>query len=156
MQTHHKWISVSPTKLQSNLTARKPLLYYNHTGKLWKKHSAITVRSSIKTIILVSKSLKKKTLRIWPHPLGNCLLLDPLSIGTSDALCGGKYKPHPGMEGNSFHFLMNLCRYTCNSCCSHCIIFSLNFLNSLLLLNVHVFSADTKHERRFKITSVNW
>ena len=34
--------------------------------------------------------------------------------------------------------------------------FSLNFLNSLLLLNVQVFSADTKQERHFKITSVNW
>ena len=96
-----------------------------HTGKLWKKHSAITVnvRSSIKTIILVSKSLEKKTLRIWPHPLGNCLLLDPLPIGISDALRGGKYKPHPGMEGNSFYFLMNLCRYTCNSSWSHCKFF---------------------------------
>ena len=96
-----------------------------HTGKLWKKHSAITVnvRSSIKTIILVSKFLERKTLRIWPHPLGNCLLLDPLPTGISDAFCGRKYKPHPGMEGNSFHFLMNLCRYTCNSSCSHCKFF---------------------------------
>ena len=35
--------------------------------------------------------------------------------------------------------------------------FSLNFLNSLLLLHVlHVFSADTKQERHFKKTSVNW
>ena len=34
--------------------------------------------------------------------------------------------------------------------------FSLNFLNSSLLLNVHIFFADTKHERHFKITSVNW
>ena len=34
--------------------------------------------------------------------------------------------------------------------------FSLNFLKSSLLLNVHVFSADTKHERHFKISSVNW
>ena len=52
-----------------------------HTGKLRKKHSAITVnvRSSIKTIILVLfKVPGKKTLRIWPHSLGNCLLLDPL------------------------------------------------------------------------------
>ena len=63
------------------------------------------------------------------------------------------------MEGNSFHFLMNLCRMV-----HTCIViapgvtasFSLNFLNSLSLLNVHVFSADTKHERHFKITSVNW
>ena len=97
-----------------------------HTGKLWKKHSAITVnvRSSIKTIILVSfKVPGKKTLRIWPHPLGNCLLLDPLPIGISDALCGGKYKPHPGMEGNGFHFLTNLCRYTCNNSWGHCKFF---------------------------------
>ena len=95
------------------------------TGKPWKKHWAITVnvKSSIKTIIIVSKSLEKKTLRIWPHPLGNCLLLDPLPIGISDALHWGKYKPHPGMEGNSFHFLMNLCRYTCNSSWSHCKFF---------------------------------
>ena len=66
----------------------------HHTGKLWKKHSAITVnvRSSIKTIILVSfKVPGKKTLRIWPHSLGNCLLLDPLPTGISDALRGGKY-----------------------------------------------------------------
>ena len=97
-----------------------------HTGKLWKKHSAITVnvRSSIKTIILVSfKVPGKKTLRIWPHSLGNCLLLDPLPTGISDALRGGKYKPHPGVEGNSFNFLMNLCRYTCNSYWSHCKFF---------------------------------
>ena len=73
-----------------------------------KKHSAITVnvRSPIKTIIFVSKSLERKTLRIWPHPLGNCLLLDPLPTGISDALSGRKYKPHPGMDE---------CRYTCNS-----------------------------------------
>ena len=130
-----------------------------HTGKLWKKHSAITVnvRSSIKTIILVSfKVPGKKTLRIWPHSLGNCLLLDPLPTGISDALRGGKYKPHPGVEDNSFHFLMNLCRYACNIAPRVTASFSLNFLNSLLLLNVHVFSADTKHERHFKITSVNW
>ena len=130
-----------------------------HTGKLWKKHSAITVnvRSSIKTIILVSfKVPGKKTLRIWPHSLGNCLLLDPLPTGISDALRGGKYKPHPGVEDNSFHFLMNLCRYACNIAPGVTASFSLNFLNSLLLLNVHVFSADTKHERHFKITSVNW
>ena len=129
-----------------------------HTGKLWKKHSAITVnvRSSIKTIILVSKSLEKKTLRIWPHPLGNCLLLDPLPTGISDTFCGRKYKPHPSMEGNNFHFLMNQCRYTCNSSDPGITAsFCLNFLNSLLLLNVHVFSADTKHERHFNITSVN-
>ena len=136
-------------------TCRLPV---SQTGKLWKKHSAITVnaRSSIKTIILVSKSIEKKALRIWPHPLGNCLLLDPLPIGISDALRGGKYKPHPGVEDNSFHFLMNLCRYACNIAPGVTASFSLNFLNSLLLLNVHVFSADTKHERHFKITSVNW
>ena len=116
----------------------------------------LNVRSSIKTIILVSKSLEKKTLRICPHPLGNCLLLDPLPIGISDALRGGKYKPHPGVEDNSFHFLMNLCRYACNMAPGVAARFSLNFLNSSLLLNVHVFSADTKHERHFKITSVNW
>ena len=97
-----------------------------HTGKLRKKHSAITVnvRSSIKTIILVLfKVPGKKTLRIWPHSLGNCLLLDPLPTGISDALRRGKYKPHPGVEGNSFNFLMNLCRYTCNSYWSHCKFF---------------------------------
>ena len=65
---------------------------------------------------------------------------------------GGEYKPHPGVEDNSFHFLINLCGYTCNIAPG----VTLNFLNSLLLLNVHVFSADTKHERHFKITSVNW
>ena len=27
-----------------------------------------------------SKSLEKKTLRIWPHSLGNCLLLDPFPL----------------------------------------------------------------------------
>ena len=132
----------------------------NHTGiKLWKKHSPITVnvRSSIKTIILVSKSLEKKTLRICPHPLGNCLLLDPLPIGISDALRGGKYKPHPGVEGNSFNFLMNLCRYTCNSSWSHCKFFLKLFKQFWsLVLDVHVFSADTKHEKHLKITSVNW
>ena len=104
-------------------TCRLPVY---QTGKLWKKHSAITVnaRSSIKTIILVSKSIEKKALRIWPHPLGNCLLLDPLPIGISDALCGGNYnKPHPGMESNGFHFLMNLCRYTCNNSWGHCKFF---------------------------------
>ena len=60
------------------------------------------------------------------------------------------------MEGNNFHFLMNL------NAGIHVIApgvtasFSLNVLNSLLLLNVHVFSADTNHEKHFKITSVNW
>ena len=104
-----------------------------HTGKLWSiQLQLLNVRSSIQTIILTSKSLEKKTLRIWPHPLGNCLLLNPLPTGISDAFCGGKYKPHPGMEGNSFHFLMNLCRYTCNSSSSPGVTasFYLNFLNS--------------------------
>ena len=113
-----------------------------HTSKLWKKHSAITVnvRSSIKTIILVSKSLEKKTLRIWPHPLGNCLLLDPLPTGISDALRGGKYKPHPGVEGNSFHFLMNLCRYTCNSSWSHCKFFLKLFKQFIIVKSTCIFS----------------
>ena len=138
----------------------EPMTFILDTCRLYNVESCektitVNVRSSIKTIIFVSKSLGKKTVRIWPHPPGNCLLLDPLPIGISDALRGGKYKPHPGMEGNSFHFLMNLCRYTCNSSWSHCKFF-LKLFNSLLLLNVHVFSADTKHERHFKITSVNW
>ena len=66
---------------------------------------------------------KKKTLRIWPQPLGNCLLFDPSPNGISDALRGGKCKPHPRVEGNSFHFLMNLSRYTCNCSWSHCKFF---------------------------------
>ena len=59
------------------------------------------------------------------------------------------------MEGNSFHFLMNL------NAGIHVIApgvtasFSLNLINSLMLLKVHVFSADSKHEI-LKITSVNW
>ena len=60
---------------------------------------------------------KKDLENLRPPP---CLLLSPLPIGISDALHGGKYKPHPGVEGNGFHFLMNLCRYTCNSSWSHC------------------------------------
>ena len=55
------------------------------------------------------------------------------------------------MEGNSFHFLMNLCWYYIIIAAGVTASFSLNFLNSLLLLNVHVFSADTKHEKHFKI-----
>ena len=117
-----------------------------HTGKLWKKHSAITVnvRSSIKTIILVSKSLEKKTLRIWPHPLGNCLLLDPLPIGISDALRGGKYKLHPGMEP------VTVSIFSWTYAGIHVMApgvtarFSLNFLNSSLLLNVQWMDAFTK------------
>ena len=107
----------------------------------YTKSRARNVRSSIKTTILFSKLLKKKTMGIYPHPLGNCLLLDPLPIGISDAFRGrgGKYKQHPGMEGDSFHFLMNLC-----TVCIHVIVpgvtasFSLNFLNSPSLLKVHV------------------
>ena len=128
-----------------------------HTGKLWKKHSAITVnvRSSIKTIILVSKSLEKKTLRIWPQPLGNCLLLDPLPIGVSDTLHGGSITC-------ILVWRVTVSIFSWTYAGIHVIApgvtasFSLNFLNSLLLLNVHVFSADTKHEKQIKITSVNW
>ena len=77
----------------------------------------VNVRSSIKTI-LISKSLEKKTLRILPHPLGNCLLLDPFPLGISDILheggegWGEENKPNPGIKGDSFHFVMDLCRYT--------------------------------------------
>ena len=131
-----------------------------HAGKLWKKHSAITVNvgSSIKTIILVSKSLEKKTLRIWPHPLGNCLLLDPLPIGISDALRGGKYKPHPGVEGNSFHFLMNLCRYTCNSSWSHCKFFLKLFKQFIIVKFMYMYFLLTLNMKAIwkLITSVNW
>ena len=133
----------------------------NHTGiKLWKKHSSITVnvRSSIKTIILVSKSLEKSPWESDPISLEIAFSwINPLPIGISDAFCGGKYKPHTGMEGNSFHFLMNLCRYTCNSSWSHCKFFLKLFKQFWsLVLDVHVFSADTKHEKHLKITSVNW
>ena len=42
----------------------------NHTGKVGKKYSPITVnvRSSIKTIILVSKSLEKRLQNLIPPP----------------------------------------------------------------------------------------
>ena len=100
----------------------------NHTGKLWKKHSPITVnvRSSIKTIILVSKSLEKKSLRIWSHLLRKLIVfswINPLPIGISDAFCRGKYKPHPVKEGNNFHFLMNSMQVYSNSSWSHCKFF---------------------------------
>ena len=106
----------------------EPMTFILDTCRLYNRESCeksitVNVRSSIKTIIFVSKSLEKKTLRIWPHPLGNCLLLDPLPIGIYDALHGGKYNPCPDMEGDSFHFLINLCRYTCNSSWSHCKFF---------------------------------
>ena len=119
---------------------------YHTSGKLWKKQSAITVKCKI-----INKNNNSGKRRPWesdPNPLGNCFLLDPLPIGISDGLLGGKYKPHPGMEGNSFHFLMNLSRYTRNSSRRHWKFF-LKLFNSLLSLNVHVFSANTKHERYF-------
>ena len=112
-----------------------------HTGKLWKKHSAITVnvRSSIKTIILVSfKVPGKKTLRIWPHSLGNCLLLDPLPTGISDALRGGKLINH------ILVWRVTVSIFPWPYAGIHVIAtgvtasFSLNFLKSLLLLNVHI------------------
>ena len=131
-----------------------------HTGKLWKKHSAITVnvRSSIKTIILVSfKVPGKKTLKIWPHPLGNCLLLDPFPLEFLMPSVGGSinrilvWRVTASIFSRTYAGIHVITSGVTAS-------FSLNFLNSLLLLNVHVFSADTKfkHEKQIKITSVNW
>ena len=130
-----------------------------HTGKLWKKHSAITVnvRSSIKTIILVSKSLEKKSLRSDPTPLEIAFSWTPFPL---EFLM-------PSVGGSINHILVwrvTVSIFSWTYAGIHVIApgvtanFSLNFLNSLLLLNVHVFSADTKHEKHFKITSrsVNW
>ena len=128
-----------------------------HTGKRWKKHSAITVnvRSSIKTIILVSKSLDKKVLdNLTPPPwklppLGspsNWNFWCPLSGGSINRILA--WRVTVSIFSWTYAGILVMAPGVTAS-------FSLTFLNSLLLLNVHVFSADTKYERHFKITSVN-
>ena len=111
-----------------------------HTGKLWKKHSAITVnvRSSIKTIILISKSLEKSPWVSDPTPLEIAFSWTPFPLEFLMPSVGGS-RSHPGMEGNSFHFLMNLCRYTCNSSWSHCKFFLKLFKQFIIVKHTCIF-----------------
>ena len=131
-----------------------------HTGKLWKKHSAITanVKSSIKTIILVSKSLEKKTLRIWPHPLEIASSWTPFPLEFLVPSVGGSINRILVWRATVSIFSWTYAGIQIIHVMAPGVTasFSLNFLNSSLLLNVHVFSADTKHERHLKVTSVNW
>ena len=122
-----------------------------HTGKLWKKHSAITVnvRSSIKTIILVSNSPEKKTLRIWPQPLEIASSWTPFPLEFLMPSVGGRincilvWRVTVSIFSWTYAGIHVIARGVTAS-------FSLNFLNSLLLLkyHLHVLSADTKHESR--------
>ena len=97
--------------------------YIDNNHVSCKKNNQLTVknvRSSTKLIILVSKPPEKKTSRnVTPPPWK----LPSLGPPSPDVLRGGKYKLNPAVDGNSFHFLMNLCRYTCNSSWSHCKFF---------------------------------
>ena len=129
-----------------------------HTSKLWKKHSAIitvNVRSSIKTIILVSKSLEKRPWKSDPTPLEIASSWTPFPLEFLMPSVGGTIN-------RILVWRVTASIFSWTYAGIHVITpgvtasFSLNFLNSLLLLNVHVFSADTNHERHFKITSVNW
>ena len=129
-----------------------------HTGKLWKKHSAITFKWKIidKNNNSCFKVPGKKDLEnLIPPPWKLPPLLLPYEFLMPSV--GGSISHLLVWKVTVSIFLMNLCRYTCNSSWSLCKVFLKLFKHvSLLLLNVHVFSADTKHKRYFKITSVNW
>ena len=120
----------------------------HHTSKLWKKHSAITVnvRSSIKTIILVSKSLEKRPWKSDPTPLEIASSRTPFQLEFLMPSVGGSIN-------RILVWRVTASIFSWTYAGIHVITpgvtasFSLNFLNSLLSVNVHVFSADTlNHE----------
>ena len=130
------------------MTFRLHRLYHVSCEKAFS--FTVNVRSSIKTIILVSKSLEKRPWQSNPTPLEIASSWTPFPL---EFLM-------PSMEGRINRILVwrvTVSIFSWTYAGIHVIApalaasLSLNFSNSLLSL----FSTGTKHEKHFNITSVN-